>query len=89
MKTADIEISDLAQRVDSPAALAGFVRALLNDLEQGGDSWENATLQRYLEALSRWVEDMDGYYLGRGEPVPEQPSWRTLADILMAATMYE
>ncbi len=89
MKTADIEITDLVQRVDSRAALATFVRVLLSDLERGEVPWENATLPRYLEALSRWLEDMDGYYLGRGEPVPEQPSWRTLADILMAATMYE
>jgi len=32
---------------------------------------------------------MDGYYLGRGEPVPERPTWATVADMLRAATMYE
>lgn len=42
-----------------------------------------------LEALAAWAEDMDGYYLGKGEEMPQQPTWQTLADMLRAATMYE
>ena len=89
MKTTDLPTEELARQVDSPSSLATFVRTLVEDLQQGNYEWENATLPRYLEALGRWVEDMDGYYLGKGEPVPEQPTWKTVADMLMAATMYE
>jgi hypothetical protein len=32
---------------------------------------------------------MEGDYHNRGEAVPEQPSWKTLGEILVAATIYE
>ena len=40
-------------------------------------------------SLAAWAEDMDGYYLNAGGPVPEQPTWKTLADMLLAARIYE
>jgi hypothetical protein len=42
-----------------------------------------------LEALAAWVEDMDGYYLNQGKAVPEKPDWKHVADMLMAAKLYE
>jgi hypothetical protein len=69
--------------------LAGFVRELNRDLHDNPASWENASLERFLEAISAWVEDMDGYYLNQGKPVPQQPDWKVVGDILMAAKMYE
>lgn len=67
----------------------GFVKALSKDLRDNPASWENANLERYLEALGAWVEDMDGYYTNQGKPVPQQPDWKVAADMLMAAKMYE
>jgi hypothetical protein len=32
---------------------------------------------------------MEGYFKNRGEAVPEQPTWKTLAQILCAAKVYE
>lgn len=66
-----------------------FVKALSKDLRDNPASWENANLERYLEALGAWVEDMDGYYINQGKPVPPQPDWKVAADMLMAAKMYE
>jgi len=32
---------------------------------------------------------MDGYFAGRGESVPADPSWRRIAQIVTAALVYE
>jgi hypothetical protein len=80
-----IQQEDIQTRDD----LVLFVRDLLADLRSRPDAWENASLDTYLEALAAWVEDMEGYYRNRGEATPEPPSWKTLGEILLAATMYE
>ena len=82
----------LAERnnlIRSREDFVAFVRALSKDLRDNPTSWENSNLERYLEALGAWVEDMDGYYLNQGKPVPQQPDWKVAADMLMAAKMYE
>ncbi len=69
--------------------LSAFVAALRRDLLSSPDDWENATLERYLEALAAWAEDMDGYFLNRGEEIPTEPSWRLVGQLLLAAKYYE
>jgi hypothetical protein len=66
-----------------------FVHALSRDLHTNREAWENDSLERFLEALGAWVEDMDGYYINQGKPAPLQPDWKILGDILMAAAVYE
>jgi hypothetical protein len=36
---------------------------------------------RFLEAMGAWISD--------SEKVPDQPTWKTLADILYASKVYE
>jgi hypothetical protein len=66
-----------------------FVKALREDLVDNPECWENANLERFLEALGAWVKDMDGYYRNQGEPVPQLLDWKVVADMLMAAGIYE
>lgn len=66
-----------------------FVTALTKDLRDNPMTWENTSLERFLEALGAWVEDMDGYYTNQGRAVPQQPDWKVVADMLMAAKTYE
>lgn len=82
----------LAEHINSIRSredFVGFAKALGKDLHDNPESWENATLERFLEAVGAWVEDMDGYYINQGKPVPLQPDWKVIGDILMAAKMYE
>jgi len=91
-KNHEIIIHSLWKQIDTIKTrgdLANFVYALHSSLLQSDHIWENHTLDRYLEALSAWVHDMDGYYLNHGMPVPQQPTWRVVADTLYAASMYE
>lgn len=82
-------LAEQCNSIRSREDLAEFVKALCKDLRENPESWENPNLDRFLEALGAWVEDMDGYYLNQGQLVPQQPDWKIVGDILMAAKMYE
>jgi hypothetical protein len=69
--------------------LADFVTALRDDLETRRDEWENPTLERFLSAMEAWIRSMDQYYTNTGQQPIQTPTWRTLADILYAAKIYE
>ncbi|BCW08331.1 fumarylacetoacetate hydrolase family protein [Arthrobacter sp. NtRootA1] len=60
-----------------------------NSLRQEPGNWENSDLESFPEALSAWTRDMDGYFANLGEPVPDEPSWRLIAQMLLAARVYE
>ena len=75
--------------ISSRQDFVAFVNALANDFRDNPSTWENDSLERFLEALGAWVEDMEGYYTNHGKPIPKQPDWKVVADMLMAARMYE
>jgi hypothetical protein len=58
-------------------------------VESGVVEWENATLERFLEAMAAYLGDLDGYFRNRKEPVPDQPDWHLVALLLVAASGYE
>jgi len=66
-----------------------FVHELAHAFRRHGETWENGRVDLYLDALAAWVADMDGYYTGKGLPVPAAPDWKNVADMLMAASIYE
>ena len=66
-----------------------FVDELRAAFESNGDNWENADLPSFLEAMSAWVRDMDGYYLNKGEAMPTKIPWEVFANVLRASSMYE
>jgi hypothetical protein len=75
--------------VHSRTDLAAYVEKLSRAATAEADDWENPSLERYLDALSGFIGDMDGYFLNRGEPVPDQPDWAMIAKMLRAACFYE
>jgi hypothetical protein len=66
-----------------------FVELLLSNLKNNPKEWTNKSLPQYLEGISSWTEDMEGYYQNNNLPVPENVNWKVFADILIAAKMYE
>lgn len=68
---------------------AGFLDRLADSLVEDPEDWENETLERFIRAWSVWVVDMDGYFLSRGETVPREPTWQLMAQMLLAARVYE
>ena len=55
----------------------------------GAHEWGNPNLERFLEALQGFLNDLDGYYANRGQHPPAQPDWALFATALMTATGYE
>jgi hypothetical protein len=47
------------------------------------------SVDSYLEALTGWVEDMDGFYANRSEEMPKDINWDVFAGALSAAAVYE
>ncbi len=66
-----------------------FITCLSKDFEQHKEDWENPNLLSFLEAMSSWVEDMDGYYKSHQKPFSENQPWKIFAEILYAAKIYE
>lgn len=84
-----MELKKKAEGVKTRADLVKFLAELNSDLKNHRENWENSTLESYIEALSAWVEDCDGYYLNQRKSVPENPSWKFLAEMMLAAKYYE
>lgn len=83
------QLREAAAAVASRSELAAFVGALAREAQVSGGGWENSSLESYLEALGAWVDDLEGFRLNRGEAVESTPSWRLIAEMLLAATVYE
>lgn len=67
-----------------------FINSLKNDLDTQPQKWTNLTLSDYFDAISSYTEDLQGYYNNTDQNTnADTPSWKTFADILMAASMYE
>lgn len=79
-----------AEAIQSKADFDAFVQLLLRNYREYPDEWENNTLELFLQGLAGFVENMEGYYSNVGVRVDlERPGWRVLADILLAARVYE
>jgi len=79
---------DISQ-VENHEDLAKYIERLRDDLVDNPDAWENNTLESYLEALAAFVRDAEGYYQNRDAPMPNAETWKTIAEVLTAAKMYE
>ena len=67
-----------------------FLDLLRQDYLNNPDSWENKTLPDFLESLSNYAEDIQGYYDNMKQDVnADHPNWQTFADIFKGATLYE
>lgn len=83
------KLEQMANRVQTRDDFIRFVRELNEDRNSASREWGNDDLPKYLDAVAAWTEDMDGYFLNNGQPVPQQPDWKLFATILFAARVYE
>ncbi len=77
-------------KVKSRQDFVEFVSLLKDDFKLSESNWENVTVESFLEALSAYSNDVDGYYKNMKIDVDaDAPSWRVFADILRGASIYE
>lgn len=84
-----VDLYTIAKNAKSKDDFVTFLNALLQNLNNNPQEWENTNLSNYLEAMQSWTEDMEGYYINQNLPLPENVHWKVFADILMAARIYE
>ncbi|HVZ46105.1 MAG TPA: hypothetical protein VHA82_20025 [Ramlibacter sp.] len=83
------DLYDYAGKVNSRADFVQFVQHLNEDRRAHNPEWENGTLDQFLSGLSAFANDMGGYYRNMGETVDiEHITWRMVAQMLLAATVY-
>ena len=75
--------------IRTPQELAEFIRSLKNNYVDSPQSWENADLATYLDAIAAWVKDSDGFFENNDLPRPNSEVWQVVAMVLYAASIYE
>ncbi|HTF53530.1 MAG TPA: hypothetical protein VK735_39310 [Pseudonocardia sp.] len=84
-----MSLEDLVQGSMSRTELTRFIDQLADSFVEESETWENDSLERFLRAWAVWLFEMDGYFKNIGQPVPESPSWQLIAQMLLAARVYE
>lgn len=78
------------QSVNSREQLAEFIEGFREKLLANPGTWENATLESFLSALARYIEDVPEYLKNSGSVLsPDAPSWQLFAILLSGARVYE
>ncbi len=67
-----------------------FLDLLRQDFIDNPDSWENKNLIDFLEVIRAFSADIQGYYDNTNQNIDaDEPNWKTFADILNGAKIYE
>ena len=78
------------EAVKSRSDLAKFLVEFRADLFANPQTGDCETLEGFLSALSRYLDDVPGYLNNSGSSVhPENPSWQLFAIALCGARVYE
>ncbi len=77
-------------KVTDRQTFINFIDLLRQDFIDNPESWENKKLEDFLEALSRYADDIQGYYNNMKQDInADEPNWQTFSDIFKGATLYE
>jgi hypothetical protein len=75
--------------VDRPTFIQ-FLALLHQDYLANNEGWENVTLASFLEAMTAYAIDIQGYYDNTNQNIDANtPTWKVFADILKGAKIYE
>ena len=67
-----------------------FIGLLRKDFIDNPETWENKKLDDFLEAVSSYAEDIQGYYDNTKQNVnADEANWQTFANIFKGASIYE
>ena len=50
---------------------------------------EDSSVKCYLDSVTAWVQDMDGYYINTGKEMPKNIDWNFIANLFYVGSIYE
>lgn len=83
---------DIIEKIDGikdKEDFISFINFLLTDNRVNNDEWENKDILSYLDAISSWVEDMEGYYQNMKIDIPANIDWKFIASLFYVGKIYE
>ena len=84
-----MKIHEMIENVNSKKDFIDFINALSDDNKTNIDEWENTDILSYLEGISSWIEDMNGYYKNMNLDVPTDIDWKFIATLFYVGKIYE
>ncbi len=84
-----MKVNEMIENVKSKEDFISFINMLSEDNQINNDEWENKDILSYLEGISSWVEDMDGYYKNMKLDVPTNVDWKFIATLFYVGKIYE
>ncbi|MET4682542.1 DUF7660 family protein [Brevundimonas faecalis] len=83
------ELFEFSASVKNRQDFIKFIKYLNDDFRERRSEWQNDDLSEFLEGLSGFANDMNGFYKNMGEVVDvEMITWRMAAQMLLAASVY-
>ena len=87
--TARKNLDVIQEQIKNKKDFVFFLENFITDLKENPADWENDNLERFLEAMSSWVEDMDGLYKNLGTQPASDINWQFIGQLLLASRIYE
>jgi hypothetical protein len=75
--------------VNTKADFIIFLRDLSKNYKNFPDEWEAKKMGAFFEAMASWVGEMDAYYQNSPEKEPSDINWGFIANMFLAAKIYE
>ena len=84
------ELYDFRDKVISRDDFLKFMEYLIDDYRDHKNEWDNNRLEDFLEGFRGFSTDIRGYYKNTNQDVDvEIISWKMLANMMTAATVYD
>lgn len=82
-----MDIEKVIKQVKSKSDFVEFIYQMLNELKHNPNEWENVTLENYLDAIARYIEDTNDDSSAVGED--KEQLWATIAFLNYVGSRYE
>jgi len=85
-----MNIYEFSKKITTKKDFEQFLSYLIEDFKNNRSTWDNDKIETFLDGALRFTESIDNYYRNMNESVDTTtPSWKLIADILLAAKVYE
>lgn len=85
----ELTLGNNIYKISNKEDLTRFIGKLIEDLKNNPETWENLSLENYLESMQSWLDDMEGWEKNFNINMSKINTWELIGIILLASKMYE